>query len=148
MLRQHESQPSQAQFHFGGESSTSPVETLSERGAGAGYGPYTADGPDGPGGIVDMNGWDRQSHSLQQPQPQQQLQTQQTSITTKGPEIQSDRQRQEQGYTPQSNNNHLQGSLQVQAVRVWRWLSGRRENAEFLGLKPVFMDRKRLQCGR
>lgn len=72
MLRRHESQPSQAQFHFGGESSTSPVETLSERGAGAGYGPYTADGPDGPGGIVDMNGWDRQSHTLQQPQPQKQ----------------------------------------------------------------------------
>lgn len=111
MLRRHESQPSQAQFHFGGESSTSPVETLSERGAGAGYGPYTAAGPDGPGGIVDMNGWNRQSHSLQQPQPQQQLKTQQTSITTKTPEIQSDRQRQEQGYTPQSNNSHLQGSM-------------------------------------
>ncbi|OWZ26749.1 hypothetical protein C349_06836 [Cryptococcus neoformans var. grubii Br795] len=111
MLRRHESQPSQAQFHFGGESCTSPVETLSERGAGAGYGPYTADGPDGPGGIVGMNGWNRQSHTLQQPQPQKQLQTQQTSITTKGPEIQSDRQRHEQGYTPQSNNNHLQGSM-------------------------------------
>lgn len=90
MLRQHEFQPSQAQFQFGRESSASPVETLGERRAGGGY------GPDGPVGIVDMNGWNRQPY-----QPQQ---TQQTPTTIKDLEIQSDRQ------PPQSNNNHLQES--------------------------------------
>lgn len=77
MLRQHEFQPSQAQFQFGRESSASPVETLGERRAGGGY------GPDGPVGIVDMNGWNRQPY-----QPQQ---TQQTPTTIKDLEIQSDR---------------------------------------------------------